>query len=822
MSLHRDLVFGLRMLRKNSLLLIVASLSLGLGIGLNATVFSAVQAMLFRGPAVERTDELVNFYSRKEGVSDLNPNSYADFLDMRQRLRSVDTLVGYALATVSYERRGVPAVQIGAVVTSGYFDLLETRPELGRLFQDQDFADRAPVVVVSDKFWRDELEGSPSAIGCPIRIFGHVFDVVGVLPADVVGFSRGLVPDVFVPITQLAQVQPMGEQTADGQANGRKQLDWRGYRFLTVTGRLAPGATRAQAEAEASALARSLAQDYPDSNQSRGTVLRETRSVRFDPDLDAVLVPLAMFALVLVALVLVVACANVANLMLAKAQARGSEMALRTALGASRPQLLRQLLVESALYGVVCAGVGLLVAALAIRLVDFGGLDLPFEPHVSLRLDLPVLVFTFAVSLVTTLLFGLIPARHASRLSLVPLLRSTGTSTRPGRWWSPTHVLVIGQVAMSLMLVVVAGLMFRSVGVARGEDVGFKVQGLGNVLIGPGPEISATELPAVWRRIEDRVAALPGVAAVSLASRLPLGIIVSGRDLFIPGYRDTEADPAIHVDSTHVDEHYFSTLGLDLVAGRLIDSRDTPDTSPVAVVTQAMVRRFWPGESGPGKRFRVGASDGPEFEVVGVVRDYKIRSPGETARPFVHFAWNQTPHPGGSILFRSTGAPDRLLDQVVAAVRVEAPDAVVFQSTTMTRMRDLLLLPLRAGSVAAVSLGSLALFLAVLGLAGLIVYWVSRRTHEIGLRIALGAGRASVLRLVAGRAFVLIGVGLLLGAAGSVLLGRLVQPVLYVAAFDPLSLAIGVGVLLLAGVLASIVPARRAAAIDPMTVLRQE
>jgi hypothetical protein len=219
------------MLRKNTLLLIVASLSLGVGIGLNATVFSVVHSLLFRGPAVERSDQLVNFYSMKEGVRDLNPNSYADFLDMRERLRSVDALVGYALATVSYERRGVPAVQVGAVVTSGYFDLLETRPGLGRLFQDEDFAVNAPVVVVSDRFWRDELGGSTSAIGSPVRIGGHLFDVVGVLPNDFVGFSRGLVPDIFVPITQLAHVQPMGESTADGQANGRTLLDWRGYRF---------------------------------------------------------------------------------------------------------------------------------------------------------------------------------------------------------------------------------------------------------------------------------------------------------------------------------------------------------------------------------------------------------------------------------------------------------------------------------------------------------------------------------------------------------------------------------------------------------------
>jgi len=822
MGLTPDLVFGLRMLRKNTLLLVVASLSLGVGIGLNATVFSVVHSLLFRGPAVERTDQLTNFYSVKDGVGDLHPNSYADFLDMRERLRSVDALVGYALATVSYERRGVPAVQVGAVVTSGYFELLEARPGLGRLFQDEDFAVNAPVVVVSDRFWRDELGGSSSAIGSPVRIGGHLFDVVGVLPSDFVGFSRGLVPDIFVPITQLAQVGPMGESTADGQANGRTLLDWRGYRFLTVTGRLAPGATPAQAEGEANVLARSLAQAYPDSNQSRGTVLRATRSVRFDPDLDAALVPMAVFLLVLVALVLVVACANVANLMLAKAHARGGEMALRAALGASRAQLVRQLLVESALYGVVCGGVGLLIAAFAVRVIGFAEFDLPFQPHVSLRLDLPVLAFTFIVSLATTLLFGLMPARHAGRLSLVPRLRSSGASAGPGRWLSPTHALVIGQVAMSLMLVVVAGLMFRSVGVARGVDVGFDVQGLGNVLIQPGLEIPTEELPALWRRIKDRVAVLPGVDTVALASRLPLGIIVSGDSLFIPGYRDTEADPPIQLDTTYVDEHYFATLGLDIVAGRSIDVRDTAGAPPVAVVTEEMARRFWPGESALGKRFRVAAIDGPEVEVVGVARDHKVRTPGEAARPMVHFAWHQRPRPGGSILFRSTGAPDRLLDQVVAAARIEAPNAVVLQSTTMTRMRDLLLLPLRAGSVAAATLGSMALFLAALGLAGSIVYWVTRRTREIGLRIALGAGRASVLRLVAGRAFGLIGIGLLIGVTGSVLLGQLVKPVLYVPAFDPLSLSIGVGILLFAGLLASIVPARRATAIDPMTVLRQE
>jgi len=230
-GLHRDLLFGLRMLRKNSLLLVVASLSLGLGIGLNTTVFSAVYAALFRAPSIERAEDLVNFYSVKEGARDTNPNSYADLLDMRANLRSVDALVGHALAMVNYERAGVPAVLFGAIVTSGYFELLETRPRLGRVLQPSDFETEAPVVVVSDRFWRQELDGDAAAIGRTIRLGRRTVEVAGVLPPDFTGLSRGLAPDIFVPLTRSTDVQVIGEIAADGSANGRDVLDWRGFRF---------------------------------------------------------------------------------------------------------------------------------------------------------------------------------------------------------------------------------------------------------------------------------------------------------------------------------------------------------------------------------------------------------------------------------------------------------------------------------------------------------------------------------------------------------------------------------------------------------------
>jgi len=824
MGLHRDLIFGLRMLRKNSLLLVVASLSLGLGIGLNTTVFSAVHAILFRAPSIERADDLVNFYSVKEGVPDSNPSSYADFLDMRERLRSVDALVGHSLAMVNYERQGLPTLQFGAIVTSGYFELLGTRPGLGRLLQDGDFETVAPVVVVSHRFWQDELNGDPAAVGNPIRLGTRVFEVVGVLPDNFTGLSRGLLPSIVVPITQSGDIQSVGEIVADGRANGRDRIDWRGLRFLNVTGRLAPGATIAEAQAEASTLANVLAQEYPDSNLARGVLLLETARVRFDPEIDAVLVPVAILLLTLVALVLLVACGNVANLLLAKAQSRGGEMALRTALGASRAQIVSQLLVESLLYGLVCGAVGLGLASLAIQLLGLVRLDLPFQPDLALRLDTPVLLFTLGLSLATTLVFGLIPARHASRLALVPLLRSDGATTvAAGRWFHPSNLLVVGQVAVSLVLIVVAGLLFRSLGAARGVDVGFEVERLGTVSLElPSAEQRPSELAALWRRIEDRIEALPGIETVALTTRMPLGSNINTDNFFIPGYRDTEADPPIYIDVARVDEDYFAALRLELVSGRLIDLRDRPGTPLVAVVTEAMARRFWPGEPALGKQFRIGTSDNAQIEIVGVVRDYKIRTPGEAPRPMVHFAWQQRPVNNAVIVYRSTGPAERMLEQVVATARAEIPNLLVVQSTTMTRMRDLLLLPLSAGSVAAAALGSLALFLAVLGLSGLIIYWVNRRTREIGLRIALGAHRNSVLRLIVRRTFALIGAGLVLGGAAAVVLGRLIEPALYVSGFDPLSLTIGVAVLLVGGVIASVVPVRRATSIDPMRALRQE
>ena len=457
-----------------------------------------------------------------------------------------------------------------------------------------------------------------------------------------------------MPITQAADIQPIGEIITDGRGDARDRIDWRGLRFLNVTGRLAAGATIAEAQAEASTLVKGLAQEYPDSNLARGVLLLESRGVRFDPEIDGVLVPVAILLLTLVALVLLVACGNVANLLLRESSGSkrrdGAADGARRESGANRqPIARRKLAVRSDLR---CRWLGCGVTCHSLVRPGPARSAVPAGAGVAAR---------YARAAVHSRVVardhpGVRPDPRATRepLALVPLLRSDGATTAAaGRWFHPSNILVVGQVAVSLVLIVVAGLLFRSLGAARGVDVGFEVERLGNVSLElPSAQLSPSELSAAWRRIEDRIEALPGIETVALTSRMPLGANLIADKFFIPGYTDTEADPPLYVDLAGVDEDYFAALGLELVSGRLIDARDRPRTPLVAVVTEAMARRFWPSESALGKQFRIGASDNTQIEIVGVVRDYKIRTPGEAPRPMVHFAWHQRPRSNAVLAYR--------------------------------------------------------------------------------------------------------------------------------------------------------------------------
>ncbi len=696
------------------------------------------------------------------------------------------------------------------------------------MFESLEYRERGghPVVVVSHGYWQRQLGGQSPIVGQPLRIGGKSFQIVGVLPEGFGGMTRGLQPEMFLPISMIDDIEPAGEISSEGQQRRRHILDWRGWRFLNVYGRLADGVTFEQAAAETAQLTAAFAQAYPESNADHGAQLIPTSNVHFDPDLDAILLPVAGVVLGMVGIVLLVACANLANLLLARANGRRREIALRLALGANRPKLLRQLMVESLLLSLVGGVAGLGFAALGMRGFELLRPDLPIQPTIDLRLDPDVLLFTVALSLLTGLLFGLVPALQASKLNLVTALKSDATTPRKrrgavGRLLQPGSLLVVTQVALSLVLVVGASLLLRSLAAARTLDLGFDAERIGVVTadlstLGVGRE-EATER---WRRVQDRVESLPGIEASSVATRLPLGINVHTADFFIAGHRESPSDPPIGLDITTAGADYFETMGVELVDGRLLDARDHADAPGVAVVTRAMQRRFWPNESAVGKRFRISAPDTPAFEIVGVVDDYKVRTPGESPRPMVHFAQSQRPRTYGNLIFRSGGSARASLESVVREIQATEPALFLMDTTTLDRMRDVMLLPVSAGGALVGGMSLLALLLAGVGLSGLIAYWVSQRTREIGIRMAIGASRWHVVGLVLLRSLSLVGAGAVVGLGGALLLGRVLGQVLYVPTTDPFSLVTGVAALSLTALAASLLPARRATAVDPLVALR--
>ncbi|HUF75001.1 MAG TPA: ABC transporter permease, partial [Longimicrobiales bacterium] len=792
----QNLKFGIRLLRKSPGLLAVAALSLGLGIGVNTTVFSLVHAVLYRMPEVDSPAELVNLYTRREGTEGFSTSSGADWADLRERTRALEELAGYSWAILNVELEGKPTLEVGSLVTAGYFEMLGVQPTLGRTFlPEEERAGGPPAVVLTHRFWRRALQERPDVVGETLRIGGTEFLVAGVLPRGFNGLLRGLEAELFVPASQIKLVEPAGEIWTQGRrTEGLDRFQWRGFRFLTLTGRLREGVSAGKARAEVETLMANLATEHPDSNERLSGTVLPTAKVRLNPQIDGTLIPGATLVLVMAGLVLLVACANLANMLLARATSRRREIGVRLALGATRRQLISQLLLESSLLAAVGVASGLVVAAIGMRLLTLVRLDLPISPTLELHLDPPVMLFALASATVTGLFCGLAPAIEASRTDLVPALKAeAGSDVAPAaKRWRPSlgSTLVVAQVAFSLILVVGASLLTRSVSAARSTDLGFEAKPLGVLTLDLdtlklGPDVARGRIDQLVARVE----ALPGVAAAGVATRAVLGLNMWNGDFYIPGFRESADDPPIALEVTHVDPGYFDTMGLELLEGRLFDERDRSDTPRVAVVTEAMARRFWPREGALGRRFRVSQPDAPEVEIVGVVRDYTVISPSESPRPFVHVAWSQNGSQSGLLVFRTTSGPAaNLLDSVYREVQRAEPEAFIADSTTFERMRDTILLPVRAGGAVFACMGGLALILAGTGLAGLIAYRVSQRTREIGLRMALGAGQRNIVQRVLGQTLTLVAIGTVIGLAGVFVLGSVLQSVLYVSEWDPLSI----------------------------------
>ena len=821
-TLLRDIRFALRGLRRSPGFTVVAVATLALGIGVNATIFSMVSAVLFRPLPVEEPGELVNVYGHTESAVDHGSISYPDYLDYRAQSETLEGVAAHVNFFASLSIDGSSELVVGEAVSDNYFQLLGVRPVLGRPFLPGETAapGAGPVAVLGHTFWQTRFGGDPDVLGETLRMNGEVFTVVGVAPERFGGMFPATRVQMWIPLGMVDAVEPMGAMR--GSTGGESRLEVRGARFLWLKGRMAPGVELGQVRAELEAINQRLAEQYPETNRREHVVVLATNDVAINPDFDGTIAPAGLVLLGAVALVLLVACANLANMLLARVTTRRHEAAVRQAIGASRSRLVRSLMTESVL--VALAG-GAVSVMLTLWLTGFLGRfqpGLPIELGLDVAPDWRVAVFTFVVAVGAGVAFGLVPALRATRIDLVPALKDAGDAGEArGRRLELRDGLVVSQVAFSLVLLVLGALLARSLGAAADVDLGYDAHRTAFLALplemnGYDRETGA---PLIQNG-RDRLAALPEVEAVGMASRVPLSLNNNGFGIFIDGHPETEADRPIGLDGAYVDEAYFGALGLQIVAGRGIETTDRAEGRNVAVISQTMAARYWPGQEAVGQSFRRGRTAEPT-RVIGVVEDYKVDTPGEAPKPYLHLPMPERPLFANYIV-RTARPAAGLVPVLERELRTLDAELVFLDTGTFGELADVRMLPIRVGAWLIGVFGVLALLLAAVGLYGVIAFSVSRRVREMGIRKALGAEHGSVVALVLRRGMILVAVGGVIGAVLAGLGARVMSSVLFVDAFDPVSFVVAFVVLGGVAVLANWVPARRAARVDPMVALRGE
>jgi predicted permease len=808
-SLWQDLRYAIRLSLRRPTLAIVTILTLAIGVGGNTAIFSFVNAALLRPLSVPEPERVVRVF----GATDVRPFdtlSYPNAVDFASRSTALESL---AVHQQSFVASGLgDATESAAIelVSGNYFSTLGVSAALGRVVQPQDdqLNAGAQVAVLSDRWWRTRFGSSPAVVGSPVHLNGTAFIVIGVAPASFRGSYEALGTDMWVPLMTYGSVRPRGID-----------ITRRGWGWLYATGRLKDGVSIGQARAELTRIASALEREYP--RQNEGLKINIVRALAIPEGMAPTLQRVLTFALIVVALALAGACANIANAQMAAVIARHREIAVRQAMGATRLRVLRQWLTENALLAAVSAVAGLLVAVWVRDAIVMLRPPLPdlqnFDPN--LGYDWRVLGFTALVAMLATGLFGALPAWRATRIDVATPLKEDGlTATRRTRRALGQGALVITQVAVSLGLLVAGGLLVRSVAAMSALDLGFDTS---NLVIArsdqSGLQYAPDRVRAYYRETAERIRALPGVNQVTFAAVVPLGESRESRGVAIDGYNRPDGKRFTSIATNVVAANYFDVMGIRIVRGRGFAPADGDDrAAPVAIVNETMARRFWRDGNPIGRHINLG--DGP-VEVVGIAKDMAYYAVGEPSIPYFYVPFGRTTM--DSLAFHVRGSGDVALTQALRReLRVTDPRIRVPLVMSYEQLRQIPLYPIRAMATISSAFGVMTLLLTIVGLYGVVMYAVSQRTREFAVRVALGARPGDIMRGVLSGALRMMACGVVLGVAVAAMLAQLLQGFLFgVSRFDPLTFGFWTATLVAVALVAAYLPARKATKIDVAAAL---
>lgn len=814
-DLLQDCRQALRFLTNKPGMTALAVLSLALGIGVNTSMFSMVNAVLLRDLPLKAPEEVVEIYTGDSGGFLYATSSYPDFLDLREQNEVMASMMAFRATIATHDNGEDTEILFGEEVSANYFDFLGLEPTVGRGFtaQEEEHLGTAPVVVLSRPFWQKRYGEDPQVLGQTVKLNGLDFTIIGVGPSQLKGTFPGLTAEFWIPLA-------MGDVIRE-----RPGLERRGHRSIFLKGRLKQGISLDTAQAHFETLAARLGAAYPETNENRQLTLVPASEVALNPGFDGPLFGVAGLLMVIVALVLLIACSNIANLLLARAAGRRQEVAIRLALGAGRGRLIRQLLAESLALAFLGGAAGLLMALWMTRLIVAFQPPLPVPLSLDLGPSPALFAFTLGLALLTGLACGLAPALQSSRPDLVPALK--GTQAAPGkslRRLNLRNALVVVQVMLSTVLLCGSGLFLRSLANAQAVDPGFSARkgALVQMALGLGGRYTEEEGRQFYDQVLERTRALPGVRSAALVEQMPLGFGVQTQGLLPEGQTLEDEEDWPEVDLVTVDGGYFETLGIELRRGRDFDVRASADGPGTVIVNETFAARYWPGEDPLGKRVRFDSEE-PWAEVVGVVADGKYRTLGETTRPFIYLPFRQNYSSMMTLVATGEGDEQSLLMAIRQELDSLDANLPIFDNKTLGEHLDIMLFPARLGASLLAGFGLLGLALAAVGLYGVVAFSVARRTREVGIRMAIGADRAAVVTMVVGEGMGLVVVGLFLGLGLAWMGSGVLESLLYgISPSDPLTFALVAVLLASVALVANLVPAGRAARIAPTEALRYE